>query len=149
MSEEQNSKVHGNTRKAADMALAKRAISRDSHAAILDDRLALAEARELGRDRGPSGPAKPESRISKDEQGQPCWCNCGAWTKPGRRYLPGHDQRNKGTIKRAIREGKLDELTDRQREYAVERNLIQETHQQMKREETQREAKKSEKAAKK
>jgi hypothetical protein len=46
-------KVHGNTRKAADMALAKRLVSRSSHEAILAGTLTLAQARELGRDRGP------------------------------------------------------------------------------------------------
>ena len=70
------------------------------------------------------GPAKPTTRISKDEQGQECWCGCGAWTNPNRRWRPGHDQRAKGTIKRAVKEGKVDELDDRLKEYGHERGLL-------------------------
>lgn len=85
-----------------------------------------------------------ESRMSKDDTTQECWCGCGERTKPNRRWRPGHDQRAKGIIKRAVREGKLDELTDRQRDYAEERNLIEETHRQMER---KTKAKRQEKAS--
>jgi hypothetical protein len=46
-------KVHGNTKKAADMALARREISRDAHKAVHEGKISLAQARELDRDRGP------------------------------------------------------------------------------------------------
>src|SRR5215207_6036496 len=48
-----NTKVHGNTKKAADIALAKRLISRSSYDAILRGELSLADGKALGRGRGP------------------------------------------------------------------------------------------------
>jgi hypothetical protein len=64
------------------------------------------------------------SRISKDDARQQCWCGCEQLTSPNRRWLPGHDQRAKGIIKRAIKEGKVDELSPRLREYGAERGLL-------------------------
>jgi len=151
-----DAKVHGNTKKAADMALARREISRDSHQAVHEGRITLAEAKELGRGRGPDSPEgrsdpgtategprrasawsrrerpqegtdvppQPTSRISKDDATQECWCGCQQRTSPGCRFRPGHDQRAKGIIKRAVRDGKVDELSPRLREYAKERELI-------------------------
>jgi hypothetical protein len=145
-------KVHGNTRKAADMALAKRLISRSSHEAILAGTLTLEEARKLGRDRGPydtgrassgsrtatertpegrerpqegtGAPPQPVSRISKDDSRQLCWCGCEELTSPNRKWKPGHDQRGKGIITRAVKEGKVEELSLQLREYAEERGLL-------------------------
>lgn len=121
---EQDTKVHGNTKKAADMSLAKKEISPESHAAVHEGSLSLEEARNLGRDTGPDTPPKPESRISKDDATQECWCGCGEWTKPNRRWRPGHDQRAKGIIKRAVEARKTDELSERLQEYGDERGLI-------------------------
>jgi hypothetical protein len=145
------SKVHGNTKKAADMALAKRLISRSSHEAILAGKLSLDRAKELGREGGPEARTirsgreeaterppegrerpqedagatpRPTSRISKDDATQECWCGCGEQTKPHRRWKPGHDQRAKGIIKRAMAAGKADILSDRLRDYGQERGLI-------------------------
>lgn len=122
----EQTKVHGNTLKAADMSLAKKEISPASHEAVREGRLSLEEARDLGRDAGPDSeaPPKPESRISKDDATQECWCGCGEWTKPNRRWRPGHDQRAKGIIKRTVEADKTAELSDRLREYGVERGLI-------------------------
>jgi hypothetical protein len=64
------------------------------------------------------------SRISKDDTTQQCWCGCQQLTSPNRRWLPGHDQRAKGIIKRAVREGKAEELSDRLKEYGAERGLV-------------------------
>jgi hypothetical protein len=64
------------------------------------------------------------SRISKDDATQQCWCGCQQLTSPNRRWLPGHDQRAKGIIKRAVREGKAEELSDRLKEYGAERGLV-------------------------
>lgn len=142
MNEEQNPKVHHMTAKAARNALAGKQISPESYAAVLRDELSLDEAKDLGRDRGPKGEPLPASTIGKDDTTQECWCGvCGEQTKPGRRFLAGHDQRTKGIIKRAIRAGEIESLTERQREYAEERNLIEETEQQMAEEERKREAK--------
>jgi hypothetical protein len=69
-------------------------------------------------------PPQPISRISKDDTTQECWCGCGSWASPGKHWRPGHDQRAKGIIKRAVTAGKADELSDRLRDYGQERGLI-------------------------
>jgi hypothetical protein len=145
-------KVHHNTRKAADINLAKRQISPASYRAVLAGEISLQAARDLGRDRGPddtgraSGgsrrtseraperrerpqegtmtPSRLTSRISKDDATQECWCGCGQRTKPHRRWRVGHDQRAKGIIQRAIAAGNTHELSDRLREYGAERGLV-------------------------
>ena len=72
----------------------------------------------------PEDAAEPTTRISKDERGQQCWCGCGAWTNPNRRWRPGHDQRAKGKIKRAVKDDRVSELDDRLKEYGRERGLL-------------------------
>ncbi len=145
--------IHHQTKKGADLAIARKEISQESHAAVHAGTLTLAEARELGREGRPdvldggeehgyeSAP-KPGSRLSKDDTTQECWCSCGERTNPGRRFKPGHDARAKGIIKRAVRAGEIESLTENQRAYADERNLIEETEQQMEAEE-QRKAEKA------
>jgi hypothetical protein len=141
--------LHHKTRKAADIALAKRTISRASYDAILAGEITLRAARDLGRDGAPRAadatdgpgtttgtagrasaeggadrPPQPVSRISKADTRQLCWCGCEELTSLNRRWKPGHDQRAKGIIRRAVNEGKAAELSDRLREYGVERGLI-------------------------
>ncbi len=122
--EEANPRVHHATVKGARSSLARKAISQESYAAVLRGELSLEAARELGRDRGPSGAPLPVSRLSKDDTRQECWCGCQQLTSPGKRWRQGHDQRAKGTIKRAVSEGKVEEISDKLREYARERGLI-------------------------
>ena len=146
-------KVHHMVRKAADKALAEGVITAQSRDAVIEGRMSLATARNIGAEGGPTdtssgsggrgtaqetpgrasaggtdapqgAPPQPVSRISKDDATQECWCGCGERTKPHRRWLPGHDQRAKGIIKRAVKEGKTKELSDRLREYGAERGLI-------------------------
>jgi hypothetical protein len=147
-------KVHHQTERGARFALAKKQISQDSYKAVLAGTLTLAEARKIERERAPDAPTsrggqdeartgprsaredrerpqegteippQPTSRISKDDATQECWCGCGEQTKPHRRWKPGHDQRAKGSIKRAVAAGKVDELSDRLRDYGQERGLI-------------------------
>jgi hypothetical protein len=45
-------------------------------------------------------------------------------TSPNKRWKPGHDQRGKGIIKRAVKEGKVGELSPQLREYGAERGLF-------------------------
>ena len=98
---EQNAKIDGRTKRAADIALAKRTISRASYDSILAGTLSLQEGKEYGRDRGPDAsrhdggpetvteisrsasaedsaytPPQPISRIGKDDTTQECWCGC-------------------------------------------------------------------------
>src|SRR5215207_1207058 len=131
--------IHHKTRKAADISLAKRQISPTSHRAVLAGEITLQYARDLGRDGAPraadatDGPGsvagrprspsaedgqdrtdtrpQPVSRISKDDTTQECWCGCQELTSPNRKWRPGHDQRAKGIIRRAVKEGKVDELS--------------------------------------
>ncbi len=149
-------KLDGRTKRAADIALAKRQISRASYDALLAGEIDLSGAKELGRDSGPTDtpedsggpgaatvtprsagaedrrggaqalqdtPPQPISRIYKNDTTQECWCGCEQLTSSGKRWRPGHDQRAKGLIKRAVKEGKAGELPDQLKEYGVERGL--------------------------
>jgi hypothetical protein len=143
-------KAHGNTRKAADKDLAEGVITEQSHISVIAGEMSLQEARNIGvddtstdtgratevqdggttvpgrasADAAQGVPAQPVTRISKDDATQECWCGCGQWTKPNRRWLPGHDQRGKGIIKRAVKEGKVEELSPQLKDYGTERGLI-------------------------
>src|SRR5829696_1432789 len=127
-------KVHGNTKKAADMALARREISRSSYEAILAGTLALAEAKELGHDGGPgattsrggSGAATEEPRKGREcpQAGtgtqRACLCGCGELVK--NRFRPGHDARLYGELKRNMEKDPLlrnERFNKEQREYAT------------------------------
>jgi hypothetical protein len=151
---EQNAKIDGRTKRAADLAIAKRTISRASYDALLAGRIGLAEAKSIGRDGAPAtdngrasdGPGRPAgrprsasadggqggadtpprplSRISKDDTRQLCWCGCQELTSPNRKWRPGHDQRGKGIIRQAVKEGKVAELSPQLKEYGAERRLL-------------------------
>jgi hypothetical protein len=130
-------KVHHQTRKAADMALAKRLISRASYEAILAGALSLDRAKELGRDRGPhdtgqasDGPGTAtetprEGRERPQEGASACICGCGELVKS--RFRPGHDMRLYGELKRNLEKDPLlrnQRFNEEQREYARQRGLI-------------------------
>ena len=130
--EEKNPKVHHMTAKGARVALAKEQISRASYEAILAGTLSLAEARELGRDRGPhdtsqasSGHEEGRKTLREGRTPRRCLCSCGGMTKGGR-FLPGHDARLHGELKRNLERDPLlrnERFNDTQRHYAVERGL--------------------------
>ena len=111
--------VHHATRKAADISLAKKAISPDSHRAVLAGGLSLEEARELGRSAGPGGPA---GRVNKNDRTRLCACQCGEYTRAGSTWKQGHDARLPGLVLRSLK-GEI-ELTDEQREHAERRDLF-------------------------
>jgi hypothetical protein len=69
-------------------------------------------------------PPLPVTRISKDDTRQLCWCGCQQLTSAGKRWRVGHDSRGKGIIKRAVKEGKVAELSPQLREYGAERGLF-------------------------
>ena len=148
---EQNTKIDGRTKRAADLAIAKRTISRASYDAILAGRIGLVEAKAISRNGAPAAdatdgpgaaaeisrsasavggqdradtPPRPVSRLSKDDTRQLCWCGCEELTSPGKRWKPGHDQRAKGIIRRALKEGKVEELSPQLKDYGEERELI-------------------------
>jgi|SRR5215216_608874 len=136
-------KVHGNTKKAADMALAKRLISRDSHRAVHEGRIALAEAKELGRDRGPhdtgrassgheEGRKTPQKGRERPQEGtgtpRSCICGCGESVRGKMsRFRPGHDARLYSELKRNLEKDPLlrnERFNEEQRQYSRERGLI-------------------------
>lgn len=105
-------KVNGNTKLGADLAFRRKAISEESHAAILAGEMSLQEA----KDRGPDTPPRPVSRISKDDRTPtktPCVCGCGELVP--RRFAPGHDARMSRVAREHLTEGR--ELSGEQREY--------------------------------
>lgn len=110
----EEAKVHGNTKKAADMALAKKAISPDSHKAVYEDRIDLDEARSLGREGSPFGPVpKIISKNDRTPTKTVCLCDCGQLVP--RMFAPGHDARMFRVAREHLTEGR--DLTDEQREY--------------------------------
>lgn len=102
--------VHHATRRGADTALAKRAISSDSHRAVLAGELSLEEARGLGRNASPAGPAV---RVNKNDRTRSCIA-CGGTTKGGR-FHPGCDAKMYRIAREALAGER--ELTEEQAEY--------------------------------
>jgi hypothetical protein len=124
--EELNPKAHHMTIKGARNALAHRLISQDSYRSVLRGELTLAEAKSLGRDRGPSTPASEKVQETPSEP-SPCLCGCGERPKSGKsRFIQGHDHRLYGELKRNLQKDPLlrnERFSDEQRAYAVERGL--------------------------
>ena len=135
------SKIDGRTRRAADMALAKKQISQESYEAVLRGELSLAEARELGRDWAPHdtgqasggrGEATETPGRSSEERPQSgavtCLCGCRESVRGKKsRFRPGHDARLYGELKRNLEKYPLlrnERFTDEQKAYAKERGLI-------------------------
>jgi len=126
-------KLDGRTRRALDMAIAKRQISQASYRAAIEGKITLQRAKELGRGRGPDdvseasdGQEKPRKRAREGRTPRPCLCSCGGTTKGGR-FLPGHDARLYGELKRNLQNDPLlrnERYNDAQRRYAVERGLV-------------------------
>src|SRR5829696_5998975 len=125
--EEKNPKVHHNTVKAAETALAHRLVSQESYRAVLSGELSLAKAKSLGRSRGPSTPESKKVQERPPEP-SPCLCGCGQRPKSHKsRFVQGHDHRLFGELKRNLENDPLlrnERFTDEQREYAVERGLV-------------------------
>ena len=106
--------VHHATKKAADMSLAKKAISPDSHAAVHEGRITLEEARELGREGSPYGPAKRTvSKNDRTPNKTPCLCGCGELVP--RNFKAGHDMVMFRVAREHLTEGR--KLSSEQAEY--------------------------------
>jgi hypothetical protein len=130
--EKQNPKVHHMTAKGARTALAHRLISQESYRSVLRGEISLTEAKALGRDRGPQdtgqasdGPGTATKTPRESRTPRRCMCSCGGMTKGGR-FLPGHDARLHGELKRNLKNDPLlknERFTDSHRRYAVERGL--------------------------
>lgn len=114
--------VHPRTRQAARLALSCNRISQESCMAVPAGEITLQRARELGPDRTPDGLQKVSNAARRESR--PCLCGCGGMTRGGR-FLPGHQTRFMGIVRRQLRTDPiLAGLTQEQRAYARERNLI-------------------------
>ena len=131
---EQNPKIDGRTKRALDMAIARKQVSQESYHAVLAGRITLQEAKAIGRDGAPATDAtgdtsgREEPRTGPRERRQPrsCLCSCGGTTRGGR-FLPGHDARLHGELKRNLEKDPLlrnERFTEEQRAYAKERGLL-------------------------
>jgi len=105
--------IDGRTKRAADLALSKRTISPDSHRALLEGRIDLAAAKELGRDAGPGGPAVRVNKNDRTPTKTPCLCGCGELVP--KTFKAGHDMRTISLAKAYVRGER--ELTPEQLEY--------------------------------
>lgn len=126
---DETQKIDGRTKRALDMALMKAQISQASHAAVLAGELSLADAKTLGRDRGPDAPDTTEgqgtaTKTPPEPSSSLCWDGCGQEVRPGRRWRQGHDARGKSMILNAVREGRVSELPETLQEYGRERGLL-------------------------
>ncbi len=118
MTEQQNTTneanaVHHATKKGADMSLARKEISSDSHRAVLAGELSLEEARSLGRNAGPAGPAVRVNKNDRTPTKTPCLCGCGELV--ARNFKAGHDMRMYRIAREHLTEGQ--ELAEKQRGY--------------------------------
>ena len=130
---EQNPNLDGRTKRALDMAIARKQVSQESYRAVLAGEMTLQEAKELGRSGAPtdtsegtSGPRRAPSGPREGRKPRPCLCSCGGTTRGGR-FLPGHDARLHGELKRNLEKDPLlrnERFTDEQRAYAKERGLL-------------------------
>ena len=117
---EQNTKIDGRTKRALDMAIARKQVSQESYQAVLAGEITLQQAKAMGRDGTPAAdtpqasggpgagtgrargasagggqdgadtPPRSLSRISKDDRSRLCICGCQRTTRG--RFAPGHDQ---------------------------------------------------------
>jgi hypothetical protein len=120
--------VHHQTERGARIALAKKQINRASYEAVLRGEISLAQAKELGCE----GPHAPTSRggagavTEGPRKGRECLCSCGGETRGGR-FLPGHDMRLYGELKRNLERDPLlrnERFNEEQTAYARQRGLI-------------------------
>ncbi len=132
MMTQQKPKIDGRTKRALDAAIARKQVSQESYRAVLAGEITLQRAKELGRDRGPadtpegsSGRGRASSGLREGRRPRPCIA-CGGMTKGGR-FLPGHDARLHGELKRNLEKDPLlrnERFSDAQKAYAKERGLL-------------------------
>ncbi len=112
-------KIDGRTKRALDTAIAKKQVSQESYRAVLEGRIDLKAAKDLGRNAGPSGPAV---RVDKNDRSRDCLCGCENQTSGGR-FRPGHDMRMVTFAKQYVRGER--ELTTEQMAYLVESGKLE------------------------
>ncbi len=119
----------------ADLAIARKEISQESHAAILKGNLSLADVKELGRNAGPDGPvgkAEAKARATPKKYRPVTLCiACGKPTKGGR-FHPGADIQMHQIADEHLRGER--ELTDERRKYLEESGKMQQAHRRAEKE---------------
>jgi hypothetical protein len=131
---EHNPKIDGRTKRALDMAIAKRQVSQESYRAVLAGEITLQHAKAIGRDGAPAadtdrasdGREEATKTPVKGRTPRPCLCGCGQTTRGGR-FKPGHDARLHSELKRNLERDPLlrnERFTEEQKAYAKERGLI-------------------------
>ena len=142
MMTQQNPKIDGRTKRALDMAIARKQVSQESYRAVLAGTLTLQEAKAIGRDGTPATDATGSSggpgtgteipgrggTEDPDAPARRCLCGCGQVPRGKKsRFVQGHDSRLHADIKRNLEKDPLlrnERFTDAQRAYARERGLI-------------------------
>ena len=117
--------IHHQTEKGADLAIARKEISQESHKAVLEGRISLVEAKEIGRNAGPDGAVSQQtvkaSTPKKDNPVTLCIAR-GKLTKGGCLH-PGADMKMHRIADEYLRGER--ELTDEQREYLEESGKLE------------------------
>ena len=88
-------KIDGRTKRALDMAIARKQVSQESYRAVLDGELTLQAARDLGRDRGPNDTRRASSgpgtatEISRSASGRTMPTRPRSPCRTSLRMIPG------------------------------------------------------------
>lgn len=132
--------IHHATKRGADMSLARREISQESHAAVLAGRISLAEARELGRNAGPDGPVGQSTKkaTKKVKEPRPCLA-CDEPKSSSSLFHPGCDMKMYRIAREAL-DGER-ELTYAQREYLESSGKMAQVIAKREKDEAKRQAK--------
>lgn len=136
-------KLDGRTKRALDMAIARKQVSQESYHAVMRGELSLADAKAIGRDgtpttgatQGQSGPGTATGAARSVSAGgmqggtdSPRTCLCGCREPVTRTFRPGHDAKLRSELAAQIKKGDVllrsDRITDQQREFAVRHGLI-------------------------
>lgn len=131
-------KLDGRTKRALDIAISKKQISQASYKAVVEGRIDLTKAKELGREGSPDTSVGPAVRVNKNDRSRLCMCQCGRETKGGR-FIPGHDQRLVTYAKEYVRGER--ELTDEQMEYVESSGKLERAKARVAEDEAKRQAK--------
>ena len=112
---ERKARINGNTILGSNLALKRGGISTESHAAVLEGRIGLQAAKDLGQENGPDGPIakQSEKKAKRAKEPRPCIA-CSEPTKGGR-FHPGCDAKMHRIADEHLRGVRA--LTDEQREY--------------------------------
>ena len=136
-------KIDGRTKRALDTAIAKKQVSQESYRAVLEGRIDLKAAKDLGREGSPYGPTV---RVDKNNRSRPCLCQCGETTS-GSLFRQGHDMRVFRLLREHLTEGR--ELPSEVLEYAEQSGKLERANRKVSEEDQRRAEKEANKKPKK